>query len=386
MNVNRIENILSIVFSRPPASVGLRINSERKLASAFEASPTNIHRILDVFVEKGILTRHHGNGTFIRKVSSPERFQDKSLYRDAEKLVDETLCLSSSGRKMKTQQLQLSLWSDFPGSNETNTVLEKNIIVRAKELGHSIVTKSLIRKQNIPLGIEEVAEEMRKTSHDGYIIIARWVKFFEQAAAMAWGKEKIPTCYIMPCSYFAECEPYITLDTDNAMRRAIRIFAQEGYKKIGMMLFDNEEFRTLEEYRHIFKSEAGLYDFDSVDIQNVPLYSPEISYLGKAIEAILAKGLEAVYVADDNMLPGLSEVMKEKGIVPGKDLAIITSSNRGLPLPGEINWSRMEFDLNSFSKTIIDSLLNVISTAGENMLSFSHQPAWRPGKTHLLKK
>ena len=382
MEGHRIEKILSIVFSRPPATVGVRINSERKLASAFDASQTNIHRILDVFVEKGILTRHHGNGTFIRKVSSPERFNDLSLYKDAEKLTADTLCMSSSGRKMENQRLELSLWSDFKDSTSSNNFIADSICQRAEELGHSIVRKTLIQKRGIPLGVEDVAEEMRKTSHDGYIVIARWIKFFEQAVAMAWGKENIPSCYIMPCSYYVECEPYITLDSDNAIRRAVRIFAKEGYQRIGLIPFCEEGLRGPREYNHVFNSEAEFYGLEAINMKEAPFSINSREKIKSSLGSYLDQGLEALYLTDDNLISIMIEVLREKKLVPGRDIALITLSNRGMPLPGKFNWSRFEFDLNSFGKTIVDSLLNVINTAGENMLSFSHQGTWLPGDTH----
>jgi DNA-binding LacI/PurR family transcriptional regulator len=381
MNSDKINRILNIVFSQPPSAVGMRLSSERKLAKLFEEPQTNIHKILDEFVTKGILVRRHGSGTFIHKVSTLKRYQNDELYEEAKSLAFEILCVNPSGRKMAKRHLKLSLWSDFVDTTNTNNLIAESICKRAEELGHSIVMRSLVKKISTPLDIEDVVEEIKKTPHDGYIVVARWGKLFQLALSMALQSEHPPICYLMPCSYYIECEPYITLDTNDVIRRTVRLFAAEGYSCIGMLQLREQNFLLAKENVHVFKSEMDLFGLQAVT-HDLPLADCNIEDVRSAVDHFLEHKVEALYVADDHIVQLLSQVFDEKSMVPGRDIAVITIANKGVTLPESFEWSRFEFDLDSFGKTIVDSLLTVISTAGENMLSFSHKAIWRPGKTH----
>jgi hypothetical protein len=95
---------------------------------------------------------------------------------------------------------------------------------------------------------------------------------------------------------------------------------------------------------------------------------------------------EAVYVADDFLLIGVVQALEAEGIVPGRDIAVITLSNRGLQLPRGYNWSQLEFDPEYFGTLMVNNLCQVIQTAGAKLVSQQICATWRPGDTHILRK
>jgi DNA-binding LacI/PurR family transcriptional regulator len=359
----------------------MRLSSERKLAKLFEENQTNIHKILDEFVTKGILVRRHGSGTFIHKLAVLKRYKNDELYEEAKSFASDILCVNPSGRKMDKRHLKLSFWHDFAVMLNTNNLIAGSICKRAEELGHTIVMRSLVASSSVPLDTEDLVEDIKNASRDGYIVTARWKKLFQLASSMALVGEKVPTCYLMPCSYYMECEPYIILDTDDVIRRAVRIFADEGHNRIGIIQIYEQQYLQFKEGAHVFKSEVDLFGLQPF-MQSLPFEGFSIENVRSVVDYFINSGVEALYVADDHVAPLLAEVLNERGIVPGRDISIITIANKDVVLPEIQQWSRFEFDLDSFGKTIVDSLLSVISTAGENMLSFSHKATWRPNETH----
>jgi DNA-binding LacI/PurR family transcriptional regulator len=92
---------------------------------------------------------------------------------------------------------------------------------------------------------------------------------------------------------------------------------------------------------------------------------------------------QALYVTDDIKMHHILPVLRSLGREPGRNLAMITHANYGSPLPAGIEWSRLEFDPYSVGRLAMQSLVRDIESSGDDLLSFSHRAAWRPGKTHF---
>ena len=93
---------------------------------------------------------------------------------------------------------------------------------------------------------------------------------------------------------------------------------------------------------------------------------------------------EAIYVSDNYVLLGLIEAMEILNLCPGKDIAVITLSNRDDILPENYNWSRMEFDTVYFSQLIVNSIGHLIHNNQGFGASIALQASWKPGSTHFL--
>ncbi|HAI14046.1 MAG TPA: hypothetical protein DCM28_20240 [Phycisphaerales bacterium] len=92
---------------------------------------------------------------------------------------------------------------------------------------------------------------------------------------------------------------------------------------------------------------------------------------------------DALCMASEEPLQLLYDMMKQRGIKVGRDMAILTIANVGVDLPAGENWSTMVFDPRLVGGMAVTSLVDVIVTAGQRLCSFSHQAHWQPGKTHL---
>ena len=96
--------------------------------------------------------------------------------------------------------------------------------------------------------------------------------------------------------------------------------------------------------------------------------------------------LDAIYVANDMVLVGVVEAMQLEGLIPGKDIAVITLGNRGYVLPGDYQWTVMEFDPEMFASVTIRQLCHHIEYPDMFPAKIAIQAAFQTGNTHLINR
>ncbi len=385
--MNKVEKIIRYALSQHPVKTGMRFLSDRELAEMLGVNRMKIHRTMGDLVDEGVAARFHGSGTFVRKVFKQEDVESLVLTQKEKKLAQHLFAEPSTtpGRVFPRQGLCLALWSDFKLENQPDHLVIDGIVERAKDLHHEVSLHTLAHGNADPRNAEDIAEELKSNPADGFLVVTRWASLFEQAFAIAHGNIKPPTSYI----YLARhptvfLEPLIDIDDTSAVARAVNIFATEGYRRIAVIAIE-DRMRPVEWRKQSIKfalNQCGL------SYESFLLVAPEkmesVAYL---LDQLLkgAAPPDAIYVSNDHLMPKISAYLDATKIIPGRDLGIITLSNQGIPLPKTHNWSRLEFTPKAVGKLALDSLLGVITTAGEEMCSFSQQPIWIPGNTHTHK-
>lgn len=161
-----IEDIVEILengLAMPPICAGTRIRSERDLAVLLHTNRMRVRESFDRLVEKRILVRNHGSGTFVRKVPSPssDRLQKLPPGISPSMLIAEPSTSAIKLRRFQTsasqKQLFISLWSDWQGNSPAHRAKLDGIAGRIRELGHCLALRSMVSKQNKPLAREEIA-------------------------------------------------------------------------------------------------------------------------------------------------------------------------------------------------------------------------------------
>jgi DNA-binding LacI/PurR family transcriptional regulator len=248
--------------------------------------------------------------------------------------------------------------------NESGRSILRGMMEQAGELGHQMVSYPINAKQK------------ETSACDGYIVHLPMADAF----ARAIGPQRPPTVYIWAANADPRLQPLVQIDASEAQSRALRLLAEQGFGRIaliglesvtppGHILYEETMHKLGLPYRA-----CGACDPDSAAVAHV------VRRLFDRPDAP-----QAIYVADDIVMRSVAPALKAIGRIPGENLGLITYANRGNPLPAGANWSRMEFDPDSLGRIAVQSLLREIATAGEQLLSFSHQAAWRPGDTHRLK-
>jgi DNA-binding LacI/PurR family transcriptional regulator len=271
------------------------------------------------------------------------------------------------------KQLYLEMWTDLTWTNRSHQLIMNNIVDYVSKANHRITIHSLTEGRNQYISLEKIRNILKGNCCDGYVVFdVDPGRFLE-----AMGNDRTP-CVFFGGSQLIHTQPFIVLDVFEAIRRALNIFHQEGFQRIGMagtiyqndiVRVYNQEIQTLNlAYNRVLTTDLGLGDM----MQSITRLISETPMP------------EAIYIADENILECAQEVLVSKNIIPGKDIAIITQSTKENNLPRGYNWSCMEFDLQVFGHMIIENLLNMIQRADAKSVNHALLANWIPGSTHKL--
>lgn len=371
---------LQTAFSRPPAAAGRRLKSEPVLADLLGVKRAQLRKILDKFVEDGILIRRHGSGTFLRKVLEiPETARENAKSSFDPFSYDET---DRSRRRASATDCSLTftVLSDFlsPHLSGTYRKIFEGLSSRAADSGHSVKIHNSVKVHKSGASKASVLKALHETTCDGIIVRADDLELFE----MLVESERPPTLFIEVGMIRKEVEPIVSFGRKDAMRRALKQLARDGAQKIGLIGWSTPGHN--EEYRKNYLDcivEVGL-DFTACH------FLSEDEEKNRAQLQMLfgpySDPPQALYFSDDVALRQAAKLFEEMALVPGKNVRVIAEADRGVSLPTDFDWSVMMFDPFQVGRLAIDCLEAAIQTAGDELVSLTHEASWRPGTTHLL--
>lgn len=381
----RISSILEHMLARPPAKVGTRLLSQHQLARLFGVNRWEIRRSIDRLTEKGVLVRRQGSGTYVRKIPEVKSAKMSFPLPGDMPLTPEDLFATGDVedeadlvrlKPTRTQRrLRLSLWSDLHTARTPQHKVLAAIVSRANQLGQDLVLNSIVERSDVPLSVSELSRRLRSDPSDGYLVIDRWADLFRQAL----GKREAPIVYLDTWNTQIRHEPLVTLNTEEACQRGIRLLAEQGWKRIGLValsLASHLPTFVQKTYERVIR-ELGL------QYTRVLLTPFDLTSSVEAASRMLSEPdrPDALYVDDDFVLAGVSRAIDDQNLVLGRDLGLITMSNRGLPLPAGREWSTLEFDLEMLGQMVVDLLLRQIQEAGAGVSNLQFAARWIPGKT-----
>jgi DNA-binding LacI/PurR family transcriptional regulator len=351
-------------LSVPPSRGGQRLRSERELAELLGVSRTSIRSALGELEKRSLINRQAGSGTYVRKVPVLDGAALAALAAgldlDPATLFAEDQNAGARGANgSPDQELCVAVFNLQPSESRSFGLIQNGIMAQAEEHAHRVVCI------DGPADGEQI---------DGFIVHVDHADLFAQAFP---GQHRVT--YVGPGYDDMEFEPIVHFDRLGTMTRALRILADAGFTRIGLVSHDDEH-NIEKSWRHYFNVMAGL---------GLNYYAPVSGHAGTgdakpAVERLLDRddAPDALFVDDDVILYEVMDVLAPRGLRPGEDLGMVTLANYGSPLPDGIAWSRMEFNPTQMGRLLMDCLLREITCAGEPLCSFAHQAAWRPGATH----
>lgn len=382
-----LAEVLESVLSQPPSSAGRRLRSERDLANLFQTDHFQVRRSLDKLVRKGLLVRRRGSGTYVRRVPPNKKplsllgvsVSPTSLLAPQKKDHGRTATPLSPMKHQ--QQLHLGLWADLlPEHAPGRQALIGGIIRQTEQAGHRISMHSSFGTGEKLASIPEMKRRLEDNPCDGYIVGTWQSDLILNALPQNHG----PVVHFADSTRLINYKPTILADSYETVTRGIRLLAQQGYKRIGMIGLDIPEDpeEPTDPFRLLY--ERTMFDL-GLNYNAVEFGQASIRDSMAATRRLLGRTdpPEAIYVHDDFVLNGVAEVLDIEGIVPGRDLGMITLCNVNSKLPTGVEWSRLEFDMEGLGELIVKTLLGLLQTAGLHVNSTSIHSTWRPGKTHL---
>lgn len=382
------EEFLAAIYhclSQRPAKVGARLKPERELSKQFDLSRWHIKSVIQSLVDEGILVRKQGSGVYVRKVpkATPAFVKGtNSAQRSFHDLFHDEKPITRMRPVASKTKLILDVWWSEESLGETNAWIQKGIADQIKDLGHHLKFFQLPRIRGDEKRDSAIAKLGNRTC-DGRIVLA------EFAAAYAEIDKKVsPTVFIWSANAGFGIQPLVQLDVFEAIRRGLNFLVSKNYKRIALLGLDlpmiNDNgciercgYKITEIYNDVMTT-AGLSYRNS-------RYCAESKDAAKAAIEIFSSSVapDALFVSDDIVLRNAWGAVSELGVRPGENLGLITLGNRGNPLPGDIELSRMEFDPYSTGCLAAITLVRYIESAGERLLSFANHAIWKPGNTHI---
>lgn len=387
MDADKLTDAIQYTLSRPPSAAGRRLKSERELASLLNVGESLVRKSLNQLANKGILVRRRGSGTFVRRVADPptSTMMAEGLTLDNQMALFSDItggARSGMSRSESTGTLHIGLWGDLESRVDINANLLGGIARATNRRGHRLTVHSIIEDytSRTPIPYPILSQHLRDNPCDGYLVVSTWADRFNKAIGNANGR----ALFFLAGTDAMVNEPMVMQDTSEAITRAVQIFANEGYKRIGMIAYKREHeprgWDTLTYERAM--AQIGI-NYRACSMSDIG-----VSQAMAATRQLLSRQdrPEAIYVADDHLLVGVAEAMQLAGIVPGRDIAVITLSNRGVALPAGYNWSRIEFDRERFCQMVVEALLRMLEHAGSEADNMSIHGRWITGDTHTIRR
>lgn len=370
-------------LTRPPATVGKRLRSEQELATLLSVGRWRVRESISQLVEQGVLVRRRGSGTYVRKIPS---VQDVSAALDGTHAVEPNVLFAddptSRGTALqptsKQKQLQLSLWTDWNlNMHATTQAILSSVVQRVQETGNHLSLHSMVERENVPLPPRLLRDRLKERAYDGYLVLNRWSKPFAEVMDAVTGS----VLFFAHSTQVFGHSSLVTFDTEEATQRAIMLLAEEGYRRIGVLGFeDPSEPEGFKEANYqAFMNRQGL------EYRAAEFTKKDPSAIWAATRKMFSRAdrPEALYVSNDHALQVIVDALRGEGLEPGRNVAVITLSNRvGLALPHGYQWSCMEFDAQRLGAAVVDELLRLIQSAGAPPMAQTFHATWRPGKTH----
>lgn len=376
-------------LSQPGIKAGQRLRPERELAELLGVSHSCIHRALEHLESQGVLAHRHGSGNFIRKPAViPPDSSGRSRVTRTTDLIATSLLLAKSDasqqplRPLRSQQgLRLGLWTDIYWNSTTHNLMLAGIKKRCAELGHEIHHHAIVSVRDQVMETAEISAQLAKFPADGHIVYGPYAEEFRRA-----DPEHSPTIY-----YGGEppspVESAVRLDFEAATARAVNLLADSGYRRIALLTLRDSALHaeTMKRMHFFYEAAArqrGLETCEAIAAQD---YSPQaVLFSFQRVFRSKTPPPDAIYVTDDHFLEGVSEMLPQLDLHPGKNFGIITVANfGGLKLPPSHPWSTLEFDPEQYGEILVGRLAATIQTSGSRPVSLSLHARWSPGRSHL---
>ena len=373
---NIIEALIR-ALSQPPAQAGMRLRAERELATVFKVSRPTLRRALADLEQQGILAQQQGSGTYVRRLPKVEaRSADNTaaFVPPAMELFAAEELQEDSDAVDRRSRLQLQIWTHLHRYTPSLRLQLESFTAAATASGHELAVIGASTDERVYLPREKIKEMLRADPCDGYLLD---VLIADHALAEfeSTGKPFIVFSNSPPVRH----EPAVLTDSSEAIQRAVPLLAKEGYRRVALLSYTASELDSNQfSYERAMRRSGLTYHCHLT----ADVVTPEESRRALLQQLRGVEPPDAIYVSDDNLLPGVVLALKEAGITPGRDFGVIAMAVNGLPLPPGYVWSQMQFRPGRYARSVLENLLGFMQSSDHEPHSEGHYYHWVPGETH----
>lgn len=369
-----------------PARAGMRLKSEPELAVLLKTKRGRVRLVIDELVASGVLSRQSGSGTFLRKVphlptGAPAPSLPSFLATINPALIfAETTPQSNHQRRPRQENrtLNLALVADHRFRDTSPSFTYRSILSGMKERAqrdhHRFIQIDIASDEFSREVADDLVRQLDTNALDGCLVRAVKGDWIDDILK----ERNIPRAHFSDFRTPEIPHPCIMLDPTDALRSALLQLHGEGCRRIGH--FELAGRLLAPGIRECFVSTMNQLGLPAGRAEYLEL-EPEQILQGVRRMLAFDQPPDGVYVGDDVLLHHLVPAWKKCHVKPGKDFSVITLACRGNPLPGKLEWSRMEFDPYQVGRMAMDTLLQSIQTVEGELCSFVHVAAYIAGAT-----
>jgi DNA-binding transcriptional regulator YhcF (GntR family) len=384
---------------------GMRLRSMHDLTQTFRTDYRRVYNAIEALSKRGILVKRKGSGTFVRCLPiATEAVKPSPLFRKLkiEQILFIQDALHTRRRPLLGQRhLKFQFWADLHWNCPISTAVIQGAEDILSPLGHQITRCSATDASGAHIDKGELAKMLRTQPADGYLTMD-WVaeSYGEQFAAT--GKLWLTCGYSGPIRH----QPAMILDCMEAVERGTQVMIEGGCRRVALLGWLNADRSWECEFERFYYSHAlrraGIEDY------NVAIYVQfDAVQVRRAMAEMLDSKLppDGLYLADDNLLPYVAQELERRGIVPGRDLCVVTLWNDDLSgktvlheqtdggltilrheeqsFVSPYQWSRMEQSPRQFGRALSRNLISATHSTNARLANYAILANWKPGKTHL---
>lgn len=367
-------------FARPPAQAGMRLRPERELAVLFKVSRPTLRLALAELEEQGILAPQQGSGNYLRclpQTNGHHPWNTTVTIPPAEQLfVLEDVQKNIAAVDRRTR-LKLQLWTHLHRYTSSLRLQLESFAEAAAASGHDLEVTGASTDERVYLPRKKIAAMLRASPCDGYLLDTL-IADHALAEFEATGKPFIVFSGAPPVRH----EPALLVDDTEAIQRAVALLAREGYRRVALLSYAATEL-DLHQFNYARAMRLAGLNYHchlTADVE-----SPDESRRLMLLQLRAAEPPDAIYVSDDNLLPGVALALRDAELTPGRDFGLITMAVKGLPLPEGVAWSQMQFRPRRYARAVLDNLLSFMQSSDHGPNSEALFYHWIPGDSHCRR-
>ncbi len=376
-----------------PFEAGVRLTSERRLASALGMTTARVRRTMRELVAEGVLVQEHGRGTFVRAIppASAQAVPDEARI-DPNVLLPHMSAKAEDLARSEQQRtgLQIGLWWDgLVRMSPVQQTILSGIVECAERRGHQLSLHDLRSHQGGPTSVRELARRLANSPRD-LILAPVWAEstLLKAMADKQLAGAKWPVSLFSTWSWEKEVSfPLVAFDSAYATRQAFRHLVQAGARRLAVVLMDSPAHQvqgaTVQDIARQFGNSTEAGGETLCEPVWLDLYQPDDD---KALAALFNGNdvPDGIVVTDDHLVARTLRAAESAGRRPGRHFAMVVYSNRGFDLPATYDFSRLEFDPKGFGTFVLDSALDRIQRRGTLPAHIAIRPTWIRGRTAAL--
>ncbi len=365
-----------------------KLKSEDALVEALGVSRRYLREIFCELTLSGHLRRRRPCGTFlvqrpepIPDAETPDELPPHMRMISSELLFDSAPTGGAGIPAVGTLTLQFwGLSSDF---GTTHQLIQAGMLQEAEARQVTLSFHPLELLPDMPLPQEEIAQQLRHSPADAFLVPSDWRGFFLECL----GNDPRPVVYLDCGSLLHEGEIVVASDSLRALELATELFLAQGMRHLAIVALDEQRQIApgyLVRLEHACRGILSGKPLCSLRFLSMQLNPKAIA--DAACRLFDGNRPDAVFINDDYLLPILVNEWKRRNLVPGRDLGVITLSNQGVPLPGAYHWSSMNFNPGELGRRcVVEAILRARKEVA-GPVRVLQTPVWLPGDTHTGAK